>query len=98
MFSGKTQGTFRINNLVIDNFRINKTTVTNISTTYFAAALLVAFLQNTEIQLTNITVKNSSLRFFNNPTTFPSQSYMGLIVGRASSTGVAVNNLSFVIV
>ena len=36
MFAGKTQGTFKINNLVIANFRINKTTVTNISTTYFA--------------------------------------------------------------
>ncbi|HRN70320.1 MAG TPA: hypothetical protein PLS49_03975 [Candidatus Woesebacteria bacterium] len=89
MFSGKTAGTFRINNLVIDNFRVNKTTVTSISTIYFAGSLLVAFLQNTEIQLTNIIVKNSSLRFVNNPTTFPSQSYMGLIVGRASSTGVA---------
>jgi len=89
MFAGKTQGTFKINNLVIDNFRINKTTVTNISTIYFTGSLLVAFLQNTEIQLTDITVKNSSLRFVNNPTTFPSQSYMGLIVGRANATGVA---------
>lgn len=88
MFAGKTQGTFKINNLVIANFRINKTTITNISTTNFAAALLVAFLQNTEIQLTNITLTNSSLRFVNNPTTFPSQSYFGLIVGRAGSTGV----------
>ena len=88
MFAGKTQGTFKINNLVIDNFRINKNTVTNISTTHFAAALLVAFLQNTEIQLTNITVTNSSFRFVNNPTTFPSQSYIGLIVGRAGSTSV----------
>ena len=57
MFAGKTQGTFKINNLVIANFRINKTTVTNISTIYFTGGLLVAFLQNTEIQLTNITVK-----------------------------------------
>ena len=89
MFSGKTAGTFRVNNLVIDNFRINKTTVTNISAIYFSGALLVAFLQNTEIQLTNITVKNSSLRFSNNPSTFPSQSYLGLIVGRANATGVA---------
>ena len=89
MFSGKTAGTFRINNLVIDNFRVNKTTVTSISTIYFAGGLLVAFLQNTEIQLTDITIKNSSLSFVNNPTTFPSQSFMGLIVGRASSTGVA---------
>lgn len=89
MFAGKTGGTFKVNNLVIDNFRIEKTSITNISTIYFSASLLVAFLQNTEIQLTNIHVKNSSLRFVNNPTTFPSQSYMGLIVGRASSTGVA---------
>jgi len=89
MFAGKTAGTFRVNNLVVDNYRIEKTTVTNISTIYFSGALLVAFLQNTEIQLTNITVKNSSLRFSNNPTTFPSQSYMGLIVGRANATGVA---------
>jgi hypothetical protein len=88
MFAGKTQGTIKINNLVIANFRINKPTVTNISTIYFAGALLVAFLQNTEIQLTNITVLNSSFRFVNNPTTFPSQSYIGLIIGRASSAGV----------
>jgi len=89
MFSGKTSGTFKVNNLVINNFRINKTTVTNISATYFSAALLVSFLQNTEIQLTGITVKNSSLRFSNNPSTFPNLSYMGLIIGRAHSTGVA---------
>jgi len=89
MFAGKTQGTFKINNLVIDNFRLSKTTVTNISTIYFAGGLLVAFLQNTEIQLTDITIKNSLLSFVNNPTTFPSQSFLGLIVGRASSTGVA---------
>lgn len=89
MFAGKTAGTFKVNNIVIDNYRIEKTSVTNISTIYFSGGLLVAFLQNTEIQLTNITLKNSSLRFVNNPTTFPSQSYMGLIVGRASSTGVA---------
>jgi len=89
MFSGKTAGTFRVNNLVIDNFSVNKTTATNISTIYFAGGLLVAILQNTEIQLTDITVKNSSLRFVNNPTTFPSQSFMGLVVGRANATGVA---------
>jgi len=71
MFSGKTAGTFRINNLVIDNFRINKTTVTNITATYFSAALLVSFFSATEIQLTNIIIKNSSLRFSNNPSTFP---------------------------
>lgn len=95
MFAGKTQGTFKINNLVIENFKINKTTVTNISTTNFAGALLVAFLQNTEIQLTNITVTNSSFRFANNPTTFPSQSYIGLIVGRANATSV-VGKLSYI--
>mgnify|MGYP000921123237 CR=1 FL=1 len=89
MFAGKTAGTFKVNNLVIANFSVNKTTVTNISTTYFSAALLVSFFSNTEIQLTNITVKNSSLRFANNPTTFPALSYIGLIVGRANATGVA---------
>lgn len=88
MFSGKTAGTFSVNNLVIDNYRIEKITVSNISTIYFSAALLVSFFSNTEIQLTNITVKNSSLRFVNNPTTFPAQSFLGLIVGRASSTSV----------
>ena len=89
MFAGKTVGSFIINNLVIDNFRINKTTVTNITATYFSAALLVSIFSNTEIQLTNIIIKNSSLRYLANPTTFPGLSYLGLLVGRASATGVA---------
>jgi len=89
MFSGKTQGKFKVNNLVIDNFRINKTTVTNLTATYFSAALLVSIFSNTEIQLTNITIKNSSLRYSANPTTFPALSYLGLLVGRANATGVA---------
>jgi hypothetical protein len=95
MFSGKTAGTFKINNLVIDNFRVNKTTITNITATYFSAALLVSFFSATEIQLTNIIVKNSSLRFSNNPSTFPALSYLGLIVGRANATSVA-GKLSYV--
>lgn len=89
MFSGKTSGKFKINNLVIDNFRINKTTVTNLTATYFSAALLVSIFSSTEIQLSKITIKNSSLRYFANPTTFPALSYMGLLVGRANATGVA---------
>jgi len=89
MFAGKTQGKFKINNLVIDNFRINKTTVTNLTATYFSASLLVSIFSNTEIQLTNITIKNSSLRYSANPTTFPALSYLGLLVGRANATGVA---------
>ncbi|MCC7513787.1 MAG: hypothetical protein IT212_03735 [Bacteroidia bacterium] len=89
MFAGKTVGSFIINNLVIDNFRINKTTVTNITATYFSAALLVSIFSNTEIQLTNIIIKNSSLRYLANPSTFPGLSYLGLLVGRASATGVA---------
>ena len=81
MFAGKTQGKFKVNNLVIDNFRINKTTVTNLTATYFSAALFVSIFPNTEIQLTNIIIRNSSLRYSANPTTFPGLSYMGLLVG-----------------
>lgn len=89
MFAGKTTGSFRVNNLIIDNFRISKTTVTNISATYFSASLLVSNVSSAEVQLTNITVKNSSISFINNPTTFPALSYIGLVVGRANATGVA---------
>lgn len=60
----------------------------NISTIYFTAALLVSIVTSAEVQHTNTSTKNSSIKFVNNLTTSPSQSYIGLIILGANAVSV----------
>jgi hypothetical protein len=89
IFVGKTAGSFKVKNIVLDGIKIIKTSVTNTSAIVFSASILASYFSNTEIQLSNITVKNSTIYFTNSSATFPSLSYVGLIVARANATSVA---------
>lgn len=89
IFAGKSAGSFRVKDIVLDGIKIVKTSVTNTSALTFSASILAAYFQNTELQLSNITVKNSTIYFTNNPTTFSSSSYIGLLAAWVNTTGIA---------
>lgn len=89
IFAGKSAGSFSVKDIVLDGIKIIKTSVTNTSALTFSASILAAYFQNTELQLSNITIKNSTIYFTNNPTTFSSSSYIGLLAAWVNTTGIA---------
>ncbi len=95
IFAGKSAGSFRVKDIVLDGIKIIKTSVTNTSAMVFSASILAAYFSNTEVQFSNITIKNSTIYFTNSPTTFPSLSYIGLLTGRANLTAV-IGKQSFI--
>jgi hypothetical protein len=86
IFAGKSSGSFRVKNIVLDGIKIVKTSITTTSALVFSASILASYFLNTEVQFSNITIKNSTIYFTNSPTTFPSLSYVGLLTGRVNST------------
>src|SRR5690606_13515989 len=89
IFAGKSSGSFRIKNIVLDGIKIVKTSITTTSALVFSASILAAYFLNSEVQFSNITIKNSTIYFTNSPTTFPSLSYVGLLTARANVTPTA---------
>ena len=83
MFMGKGSGDLIIKDLIIDSFKVQFLSSVNQTGTYFCGSVLVAQSSNNcGAKLTNITIRNSVLKFVGNPTSYPAQSYQGLLVGR----------------
>src|SRR5690606_27382753 len=65
IFAGKSSGSFRVKDIVLDGIKIIKTSVTTTSAIVFSASILAAYFLNTEVQFSNITIKNSTIYFTN---------------------------------
>jgi hypothetical protein len=84
MFMGRgSNGIVIIKDLIIDGFKIHLSSSVNQSGTYTCGSILIAHISyNSSTRLTNITIRNSTLNFSGNPSSYPSQSYYGFLVGR----------------
>ena len=95
MFMGRgSSGIMIIKDLIIDGFKIHLSSSANQTGIYTCGSILIARISyNSSTRLTNITIRNSTLKFSGNPSVYPNQSYYGFIVGRFETGSPANSSL-----
>lgn len=90
MFMGKGIGDIFVKNLVIDGFKIHISSNSGLTGSSFAGSILLSVITQSKAQLSNITIRNSSIKFTGDPVSYPAQSYQGLLVGSYIPSGTSL--------
>ncbi len=83
----KVTGAVIVKDLVIDGFKIHITSSAGLTGGYFSGAILFSVINYAVTQLSNITIRNSSIKFTGDPASYPAISFHGLLVGSFTPYG-----------